>query len=93
LVRIGILLLAMFPAIVVPLVVLSPRPTARMLLATFVSWAVLTWLAIETFVAVDNPPRGEVAGSILLVHFGAALAGLASAGMVRYAGYRLIRSR
>lgn len=88
--RVGIILLAVFPAIIVPLVVISPRPTLRTLAGTVISWVVLGWVAIETIVLVDHPPRGEVTYAVGLVHLGAGLASLASAFILRRAGYRLV---
>jgi hypothetical protein len=89
--RIWLILLVMIPAILVPLAVISFRPTLRMFLGTVISGAVLAWVAIETIILLDNPPRTDVARQVLVIQLGGVLVGLASALVLRFAGYRLIR--
>jgi hypothetical protein len=89
--RIWLILLVMLPAILVPITLISFRPTLRMFFGTMISGAVLAWVAIETIILLDNPPRYEVTGQVLFIQLGAALAGIASALVLRFAGYRLFR--
>lgn len=90
-VRIWIIFLALIPAIAVPSVALAPRPTFRIILGTILASGILSLIAIETIILVDNPPRGDVAPQVLLIQLGAVLAGLVSALILRFAGYRLAR--
>jgi hypothetical protein len=91
--RIGMVLLAIFPAVLVPMIVISPRPTLLLLVGTIVSWAILAWLAVEAIVHMDNTPRSEAAYQLVLVHLGGGLASLASALVLRIVGYRLVKGR
>jgi hypothetical protein len=88
--RIWLILLVTLPAVLVPITLITFRPTLRMYLGTIISVTVLAWVAIETVILLDNPP-GDVAREILVIQLGAFLAGIASALVVRFAGYRLFR--
>jgi hypothetical protein len=89
---VGFITLAMIPSIVVPLLILSGRPSTRLAVILPLGWAALTWLAVETIVAIDGPPdKLEIAKAVVGLQLGAAVAGLVSAVVVRYCGYRLIR--
>jgi hypothetical protein len=90
--RIWLILLVMIPAILVPLSVITLRPTLRMFVGTIVSGAVLAWVAIETIILLDNPPRSDVTRQVLFIQLGAMIAGIASALVLRFAGFRLVRS-
>ncbi|HEY3394669.1 MAG TPA: hypothetical protein VGK58_18325 [Lacipirellulaceae bacterium] len=89
--RIWIILLVMLPAIALPIVALLPRPTPRIILVASASSVILSLVAIETIILLDNPPRGDVTLTILSVQLGAVLASVASALLLRFAGYRLAR--
>jgi hypothetical protein len=89
--RIWVIFLAMVPAIVVPIVALSSRPTFRMILGTIASSGVLALVAIETIILLDAPSRSNVTRQVVLVQLGAVLASFASALVLRFAGYRLVR--
>jgi hypothetical protein len=89
--RIWLILFVMIPAILITLTVISFRPTLRMCLGTVFSGCVLAWVAIETIILLDNPPRREVTRQVLFIQLGAMLGGIASALMLRFAGYRLFR--
>jgi hypothetical protein len=89
--RIGMVLLAIFPAVLVPMIVISPRPTVPLLVGTIVSWAVLAWLGVEAIVHMDRTPRSDAAYQLALVHLGGGMASFASAFVLRRAGYRLVR--
>jgi hypothetical protein len=86
--KIWLILLVIIPAILVPITLISFRPTLRMSLGTVISGAVLAWVAIELVILLDNPPP-DVARDILVIQLGALLAGITSALVVRFAGYRL----
>jgi hypothetical protein len=87
---IGLVLLAILPALVAPLVTLAPRPSVRILFAGAVAWLAVSWISIETVVAVENEPRGEVLQAVSLLQVGGMTAGVFSSIVVRYAGYRLL---
>jgi hypothetical protein len=89
--HIGIILLAVIPAIVIPITVISTRPTLGMFVVTIISAAVLAWIAIEAIILVDDPPPNDVTRQVVLVELGAVLASLVSALVLRFAGYRLVR--
>src|SRR5262249_32254409 len=84
---IGILLLATFPAFVIPLMALSNRFSLTVLLVLPAMWIVLTLLAAETIVAM-NPSEGrsQVLLDIALIQVGAAITGLISVFVLRLAG-------
>jgi hypothetical protein len=89
---IGFISLAMIPAIVVPLLVLSRRPPVRVMVILAFAWAALTWLAVETIYALAGPPsKSEIAKAVVYLQMGAAAAGIISALVARYCGFRLIR--
>lgn len=87
----GLMLLVTLPAIILPLIILSRRPPTILLVIFPFIWVGLSWLAVETIVATGAPPRGEVFRDVLLIQLGAAIAGAFSAGLVRLAGFRLLR--
>ena len=91
LIAVSVVLLALFPTFVVPLIALTPRPTVPMLISIPLTWAALSWLALETVIATNGiQDRTRIARDIALLQGGAALAGLLSALVVRIAGYRLL---
>lgn len=85
--------LAMIPALFVPLVVLSSRPRFRVLVAIPFLWVGVTWLAVETIVAMKGVPRWEAVWTIALGQVGAAASGMLSAFVLRVAGFRLFTHR
>ncbi len=82
-VRVWMILFVMVPAILVPLTVISFRPTLRMFLGTIISGAVLAWVAIETIILLNNPPRREVTPEVLFIQLGGVLASIASSLVLR----------
>jgi len=88
--QIWLILLVMIPAILIPITLISFRPTLRMFLGTIISGAVLAWIGVETVILLHNQTR-DVARDVLVIQLGALLAGIASALVVRFAGYRLFR--
>jgi hypothetical protein len=89
--RTGIMLLGIFPAILLPSIVMAARPSRRRFVGALVAWAVLAWLAVEAIVLMDTMPKDKMAYQLVLVHLGAGGASLASAFVLRRAGYRLLR--
>lgn len=88
---IGGALLVTFPAFTVPLIALSRRPTIQVLITVPLLWATLSWLAVETMVAIHpTEVRSEVAIEITFVQLGTAAAGLISAIALRFGRYRLV---
>ena len=88
--QIGLGLLATFPAFTVPLLVLSKRPSIQVVIAIPCLWAALSWLAVETVLALyTNETRDKVALDVVYLQLGAATYGFLSALTVRVAGYRL----
>jgi hypothetical protein len=90
LVPIGLVTLAIFPAILVPLMALFPRPTTKMLITVPCICLALAWLSVEAVVALENEPRLEVTRDIAILQLGAVTSGLLSAIVLRLAGYRLL---
>lgn len=88
---IGYILLATFPAFMVPLIALSQRVSRAVLVALPILWIVLTALAVESIVALNpSEVRSQVWLDIVQMQLGAMITGLASAFVVRLAGYRLV---
>jgi hypothetical protein len=91
LIDISVVMLPIVPVFVIPLVALTPRLTAPIVIGIPLAWAALSWLALENVVGRNVvPDRFIIAVDIALLQSGAALAGLLSALMVRVAGYRLV---
>jgi hypothetical protein len=88
---IGVLLMAAFPALLVPLLALSKRASRGVLVAIPFLWIGVTLLSAEAIVATQP---GEVFSKVLLdlihIQLGVATAGLFSALVLRWAGYRLV---
>jgi hypothetical protein len=91
LVPIGLVTLAIFPAVLVPLVALFPRPTMKILITVPCLWLALAWLAVEAVVALGNETRVDVIRDIALLQLSAMTSGLLSTLVLRVAGYRLLR--
>lgn len=87
----GLALLAVFPAFTIPFLTLTPRPTVQMMIGAPLAWVALTWLVVETVIAVEPMEvRLNVARDVVFLQVGAAVAGFLSAWIVRVAGYRLM---
>jgi hypothetical protein len=89
---IGLVLLAMFPALIVPVMALSKRPPIRVLLVLVVAWAALSWLGVQAIIAMYRSPQmseSVITRQVLLMQLGGTIAGGVSALVVRFCGYRL----
>jgi hypothetical protein len=87
---VGMITLALFPAFVLPLILLSRHPASLVILLFPFVWLLLTWLAVETIEAMGGAPsKREVVEAVVGLQAGAALAGCASAIVLRLGGYRL----
>jgi hypothetical protein len=85
----GFILLATLPAIVAPMLIVSRPVRPAVLMALLLSWAGLSWMAVETIAALEGDPRWEIAGVVASLQLGAAANAVVSAALVRIAGYRL----
>jgi hypothetical protein len=87
----GIILLAMFPAMIVPVLTLSKRPAWPIVLIIVAAWATLSWLAVQSIVAQGpfSPGKSEMIQQILFLQLGGTIAGGGSALVLRLSGYRL----
>jgi hypothetical protein len=85
----GVILLALFPLLIFPLIVIARHPSIRAFVVISVLWVGLTWLAVEILAPQFGEPRADVARQLLLLQGGAAGAGLVSAIIARCARYRL----
>jgi hypothetical protein len=83
----GITLLILFPVLVLPFLMLSRKPSVRLLVVALLVWAILTWLATEAMAAVDSVSRGGAARQLVFIQLGAATASFVSAIALRLGGY------
>jgi hypothetical protein len=88
---VGGILLAVFPAFLVPLLALSKRAPWHVIVSLPFLWIGLTLLSVEAIVAIEpTEVRSQVLIDIVQVQLGAAATGLISALALRWAGYRLV---
>jgi hypothetical protein len=90
---IGLIMLVMFPAILLPLLVLSQRPRRAVIFAFPIAWLCLSWLAVEVIITIDQRPRSDIAKDVFYLQLGAAISSTLSAIVLRHAGYRLLIRR
>lgn len=88
---IGVTLMLLFPAFVIPLTALSARLTKRTLIVVPIVCLVFTVLAVVATWNFEPGADREMIGFVLLVQLGALLGGLVSALILRLNGYRLFR--
>jgi hypothetical protein len=89
LIFLGVMLLALFPLLILPLIAIAQHPSRRTLAALPFLWLGLTWLMVEILAARYGEPRADTAQMFTLIQSGTLVASLLSAVAVRYAGYRL----
>jgi hypothetical protein len=88
----GLMLLIFFPILIAPLVVLLPRWSWRTIVMALVLWGVLTLLGVETMAAVENDPRSRAAVMLFALQAGCLAVSGTSAALLRWAGYRVVKS-
>jgi hypothetical protein len=88
----GLLLLVTFPAILLPLLILSQRPRLIVFVLFGLVWLGLSWLAVETiFVNFGGMERTEIAYDIASIQLGAGVTSGLAAVLIRFGGYRLVK--
>jgi hypothetical protein len=88
---IGIVLMLLFPAFIIPLTALSAQLTNRALIIVPILCLIFTALAVVATLRFEPGADREMIGFVLLVQLGALIGGLLSALFLRFNGYRLIR--
>jgi hypothetical protein len=89
--QIGGMLLVILPSFIVPLMALAKRPSVAVAVVLLLLWVALSLLAVETLLNMNpNETRANLIVEVGFVQLGAAIAGLASALLLRLAGYRLV---
>jgi len=85
---VGLMALAQFAVFFVPALVLSDRPSVRMVFIAVISWAILTVFA--TPLVAQNLSVEVAIVQLVCVQTGAAAAGLLTGVVLRIGGYRLV---
>jgi hypothetical protein len=88
---IGIVLVVLVPAVMAPLAALVEQLPRSLFIAFPFVWAVLTALTVYAIMKATFDSDAETAMYITLVQIGALLGGLATALILRFNGYRLVR--
>jgi hypothetical protein len=89
-VPIGLMLLAMFPAVTIPLLILSHPPSSRSIVLIVALWSLMSFFAIQQFAILEVESWTQAAREILGFQIGAIFVGTITAAPLRFAGYRLL---